>query len=129
MIPLLTRNSIALTNSFSVIASVDHQPAVFLTHDGISLFEVSILDDETLILVERLEGLNLNEVYDELYQKNDISENNEWWTSRMTDDLISILTDESRDESFGYIELAESFEPHEVPKLDVMVSKKISIHT
>ncbi len=85
------------------------------------------LDDETLILVERLEGLNLNEVYDELYQKNDISENNEWWTSRMTDDLISILTDESRDESFGYIELAESFEPHEVPKLDVMVSKKISI--
>ena len=85
------------------------------------------LDDETLILVERLEGLNLNEIYDELYQKNDISENNEWWTSRMTDDLISILTDESRDESFGYIELAESFEPHEVPKLDVMVSKKISI--
>ena len=85
------------------------------------------LDDETLISVERLEGLNLNEVYDKIYKKNDISENNEWWTSRMTDDLISILTDESRGDSFGYIELAHCFEPREVPSIDVLVGKKISV--
>ena len=85
------------------------------------------LDDETLISVERLEGLNLHEIYDKIYKKNDISENNEWWTSRMTDDLISILTDESRGDSFGYIELAHCFEPREVPSIDVLVGKKISV--
>jgi len=85
------------------------------------------LDDETLISVERLEGLNLNEVYDKIYKKNDISENNEWWKSRMTDDLMSILTDESRGDSFGYIELAHCFEPREVPSIDVLVGKKISV--
>ena len=85
------------------------------------------LDDETLLSVTKLDGLNLSEVYDDLCRKNDISENKEWWSSRMTDDLISILTDESRDENFGYIELAESFEPRDVPKIDVMISKKISI--
>jgi hypothetical protein len=85
------------------------------------------LDDETLISVKRLEGLNLHEIYDKIYKKNDISENNEWWTSRMTDDLISILTDESRGDSFGYIELAHCFEPREVPSIDVLVGKKISV--
>ena len=85
------------------------------------------LDDETLISVERLEGLNLHEIYDKIYKKNDISENNEWWTSRMTDDLMSILTDESRGDSFGYIELAHCFEPREVPSIDVLVGKKISV--
>lgn len=85
------------------------------------------LDDETLLSVTKLDGLNLSEVYDDLCRKNDISENKEWWSSRMADDLISILTDESRDENFGYIELAESFEPRDVPKIDVMISKKISI--
>ena len=85
------------------------------------------LDNETLLSVTKLDGLNLSEVYDDLCRKNDISENKEWWRSRMTDDLISILTDESRDENFGYIELAESFEPRDVPKIDVMISKKISI--
>jgi len=85
------------------------------------------LDDETLLSVTKLDGLNLSEVYDDLWRKNDVSENKEWWSSRMTDDLISILTDESRDENFGYIELAESFEPRDVPKIDVMISKKISI--
>ena len=85
------------------------------------------LDDETLLSVTKLDGLNLSEVYDDLCRKNDISENREWWRSRMTDDLISILTDESRDENFGYIELVESFEPRDVPKIDIMISKKISI--
>ena len=85
------------------------------------------LDDETLISVKRLEGLNLHDIYDKIYKKNDISENNEWWTSRMTDDLISILTDESRGDSFGYIELAHCFEPREVPSIDVLVGKKISV--
>jgi hypothetical protein len=85
------------------------------------------LDDETLMSVRKLNGLDLNKVYDELFVKNNISENNSWWSSRMTDDLISILTDESRDESFGYIELAASFEPRDVPGIDDLVRKKISI--
>ena len=85
------------------------------------------LDDETLMSVRKLNGLDLNKVYDELFVKNNISENNSWWTSRMTDDLISILTDESREESFGYIELAAPFEPRDVPRIDDLVRKKISI--
>ena len=85
------------------------------------------LDDETLMSVRKLNGLDLNKVYDELFVKNNISENNSWWRSRMTDDLVSILTDESRDESFGYIELAASFEPRDVPGIDDLVRKKISI--
>lgn len=85
------------------------------------------LNDEILKSVMELNGIDLNKVYDELYVKNNISENNSWWTSRMTDDLISILTDDSRDEAFGYIELADSFEPRDVPGIDVSVHKKISI--
>ena len=34
IIPVLIRNSIALTNSVSEIASVAHQPAVFFTQSG-----------------------------------------------------------------------------------------------
>ena len=35
IIPSLTRNSIALTNSFSDIASLAHHPAVFFTQSGV----------------------------------------------------------------------------------------------
>ena len=85
------------------------------------------LDDETLTSVMESNGLDLNKVYDELYVKNNISEKRLWWRSRMTDDLISILTDDSRAECFGYIELAEPFEPREVSGIDAFVHKQISI--
>ena len=50
IIPSLTKNSIALTNSISEMASVAHHPAVFFTQSGTPSLDFNSLDDVTSII-------------------------------------------------------------------------------
>ena len=82
--------------------------------------EVFGLDDFTLLSISKISQLNVGEVYEKLCKKNGSKR------SPMEEDLITILTVNLRQDSFGHIELVDCFKPEHSPSIDKIMKKNIS---
>mgnify|MGYP001243909540 CR=1 FL=1 len=82
--------------------------------------EIFGLDDSTLLSISKISRLNVGEVYEKLRGKNSSKLGSGYLTYRgsMEEDLITILTVNLREDSFGHIELVNCFKPEHSLSID-----------
>ena len=87
--------------------------------------EIFGLDDSTLLSISKISRLNVGEVYEKLCEKNSSKLGSGYLTYRgsMEEDLITILTVNLREDSFGHIELVNCFKPEHSLSIDEIMKK------
>ena len=87
--------------------------------------EIFGLDDSTLLSISKISRLNVGEVYEKLRGKNSSKLGSGYLTYRgsMEEDLITILTVNLREDSFGHIELVNCFKPEHSLSIDEIMKK------
>lgn len=91
--------------------------------------EIFGLDDSTLLSISKISQLDVGEVYEKLREKNSSKLDSSGYSTyrgSIEEDLITILTVNLREDSFGHIELVNCFKPEHSLSIDEIMKKNIS---
>jgi len=88
--------------------------------------EIFGLDDSTLLSISKISQLDVGEVYEKLREKNSSKLDSSGYATyrgSIEEDLITILTVNLREDSFGHIELVNCFKPEHSLSIDEIMKK------